>query len=237
MKTPHYSIVIPFRNEEKNLEILLPILANEISRIDYDFEVILVDDFSKDNSAKVSQNNSSKFANFYLIQLNKRSGQTGAFKKAFEKAKGKYIIRMDADLQDDPRDLNYFIEKFEKGYDLIVGLRECRKHRRLLRIASNIYDLFIIMIFDTPLHSNSGSYIGFKSDLVKNIPWMKNDHRYLPLIAIRRGAKKVGEVIVRHQERIFGESKYKPFKKIIFGIPEVILFIIRLNFGRYDIKI
>jgi len=237
MKPIFCTVVIPFRNEEKNLEILLPILSKAINEIKYNFEVILVDDLSFDNGVQVCELNANKFDNFKLLRLKERGGQSGAFKKGFQEAKGEYLIRMDADLQDNPMDLRLFVEKFEEGCDLVMGLRECRKHRRLFRVASLLYDLLIIIIFDTPLHSNSGSFVGFKTNLIKNIPWRKNDHRYLPLIAIKRGAQKIGEVIVRHNKRSFGYSKYNPLKKLIFGMPEVISFIFRLVNGKYNIKL
>ena len=232
----HCSIVIPFKNEEKNLEILLPKLARVISKYQIDVELFLVDDFSNDKSLIVCERSKSLFENIKILKLNYPSGQTGAFKAAFNESKGEYLIRMDADLQDDPEDLPLFFEKFKKGSELVMGLRECRKHSRILRLTSILYDSLILLMFNTPLHSNSGSYVGFKSHLVKNIPWRKNDHRYLPLIAIRRGARNIGEVIVRHNPRIYGSSKYKPFKKIFFGIWEVIQFLIRLKRGKYDLK-
>ena len=225
MNIPFCSIVIPFKDEEKNLEILLPSLAKVISSTDTSIEVILVNDFSIDNSQKVCNDYLNLFQNIQLIKLKKPRGQTGAFCAAFKLIKGNFVIRMDADLQDNPNDIPFFIEKFNEDYELVMGLRECRKHRKLFRIASIIYDLIILILFDTPLHSNSGSFVGFKSSLVKDIPWKKNDHRYLPLIAYRRGANKIGEIIVRHNNRLYGKSKYKPFKKLIFGIPEVIFFL------------
>ena len=101
-------------------------------------------------------------------------------------------------------------------------------------MASMIYDLLIITLFNSPLHSNSGSFVAFRAVLVKNIPWVKNDHRYIPLIAMHRGATNVREVIVRHSVRKFGQSKYDPIKKLVIGIPEVISFLIRLKRGYYN---
>ena len=229
------SIVIPFRNEEKNLEILLPCIAENISKERENIELLLVDDCSTDNSLEICKKLIPIFKNCEIIELSVPSGQSGAFKEAFKKAKGEFLIRMDADLQDNPKDIKYFIEKFNSGSDLTMGLRECRKHRRLFRVISNIYDLMIIILIDTPLHSNSGSFVGFRTSLVKNIPWIKNDHRYLPLIAIRRGAKQISEIIVTHSPRKYGESKYKPYRKLINGIPEVLLFLMRLKKGFYDV--
>ena len=228
------SIVIPFHNEEQNLQMLLPALMDAITGIEADFEVFLVDDVSTDNSRDVAENFCNDKPAWQMLALPARGGQTGCYALAFEKAKGDYIIRMDADLQDDPRDLTAFFAKFENGADLVMGLRECKKQRRLLRISAILYDLLILILFNTPLHSNSGSYVAFKADLVKNIAWRKNDHRYLPLIAIRRGAKEVKEVIVRHNFRVSGVSKYSPLLKVITGIPEVLRFIVRLHAGGYD---
>ncbi len=228
------TIVIPFHNERENLAVLLPELNAEIAKCRHEIEVILVDDCSLDQSGEFALSYADKMRGWTVLSLPERGGQTGAYKAAFEQAQGKFIIRMDADLQDDPKDLPAFIEKLEGGAELVMGLRECRQHRRILRIASLLYDLLIISLFDTPLHSNSGSYVAFRARLVQGLPWRKNDHRYLPLIAIHRNAKNVSEVIVRHRERQFGDSKYNPLRKVILGIPEVIAFIIRLKRGIYN---
>ena len=230
------TIVIPFHNERENLAILLPELNGEIAKCQHDVEVILVDDCSADGSGEFANSYVTDKPGWTVLSLRERGGQTGCYKAAFEQAQGLFILRMDADLQDDPKDLPAFIEKLEGGAELVMGLRECRQHRRILRIASLLYDLLIISLFDTPLHSNSGSYVAFRANLVKGLPWRKNDHRYLPLIAIHRNAKNVSEVIVTHRERQFGESKYNPLRKVVLGVPEVIAFIIRLKRGVYDLK-
>jgi len=230
------SIVIPFHNEEESLRVLIPSLMEMIRFFTKSFEVILVDDASTDSSVEIVKMYQEQYPIIKLIRLPKRGGQTGCYKEAFQQAKGLYIIRMDADLQDDPKDLPKFIEKINRGSELIMGLRECRKHSRILRLASGIYDLIILALFNSPLHSNSGSYVAFKTELMKNIPFRKNDHRYLPLIAIRREAKNITEVFVRHNKRKMGKSKYNPFEKLILGIPEVLLFLIRYIRGIYDLK-
>lgn len=230
------SIVIPFHNEEESLQMLIPTLIETIQSSSKSFEVILVDDESKDNSVKIIEEFQKQYPIIKLIKIPKRGGQSTCYKEAFQKAQGQYILRMDADLQDDPKDLPKFIEKTDQGSELVMGLRECRKHSRIIRLTSGVYDLLILALFNSPLHSNSGSYVAFKSDLVKNIPFRNNDHRYLPLIALRRGAKNISEVFVRHKERKYGESKYKPFKKVILGIPELFLFLVRYIFRVYDQK-
>lgn len=234
MKT--VTIVIPFYNEEKNLEILIPELVNNIQNkpTEIDANIIFVNDKSDDMSELVINKYSEHFDKYQLINLSKRSGQTGAFKIAFESCETEYIIRMDSDLQDHPLDLNLFFQKMlTEDSDLIMGLREARKHSKSLRIASRIYDLIILILFNTPLHSNSGSFVAFKTKFVKNLPWYRNDHRYLPLIAIHRGASNVSEVFVRHRERKFGQTNYPKIRKIVFGLFEVMLLIFRLRLGLY----
>ena len=234
--TQDISIVIPFHNEEESLQVLISLVMETIRASSKSFEVILVDDASTDNGVEVVRGYQEQYPIIKLIQLPERRGQTGCYKEAFQQLQGQYIIRMDADLQDDPKDLPKFVEKIDQGSDLVMGLRECRKHSRILRLIGGIYDLMILALFNSPLHSNSGSYVAFKGDLVKNIPWRKGDHRYLPLIAMRRGAKNTTEIFVQHNERKWGKSKYNTFKKVVLGIPEVFLFLLRYKLGIYDLK-
>lgn len=229
------SIVIPFHNEYESLFELIPRLDIVLGEIKSEVEVYLVDDGSTDKSYDFVNNFKPKHFDKKIIRNDKKSGQTVCYSKAFEAASGTYILRMDADLQDSPEDLPLFFEHFQNGAQLIMGLREVRKHRRIIRMASMIYDLLITMLFNSPLHSNSGSFVAFKAEFVKNIPWVKNDHRYIPLIAMHRGALNIREVIVQHSNRKFGQSKYDPVKKLIKGIPEVIFFLIRLKRGYYNL--
>lgn len=230
------TIVIPIYNEEENLHSLLEALEVETNKIDIPVHLIFVDDHSEDRSYQIIANACENKLNWAAYQLPKRSGQTGCYEFAFDKVTTTHIIRMDADLQDDPADLSAFIGKIKNGSDLVMGLRECRKHKKLLRIASMLYDLLILALFETPLHSNSGSYVAFRTKLVQDLPWKKNDHRYLPLIAIHRGAENISEVIVSHSDRKGGVSKYNPATKVIKGVPEVLLFLLRLRFGHYNYK-
>jgi glycosyltransferase involved in cell wall biosynthesis len=230
------SIVVCFHNEEEALKDLMPCLLRVTKNVGKKFEIIMVDDASIDGGAEVVKSLQREHSEIRLLQLPHRGGQSGCFEEAFKVAKGEYIIRMDGDLQDDPHDLPKFLTKMDQGSELVMGLRECRKHPKALRLAAGVYDLLILLLFDSPLHSNSGSYVAFKGELMKNIPFRKNDHRYLPLIALRRGAKDIGEVIVRHNQRRYGSSKYSVFRKVFFGIPELFAFLIRLKAGVYDFK-
>src|SRR5690606_38003599 len=119
---PGISIVIPFHNERGNLELLLPRLITVLNQVDdRPAEVLLVDDASTDGSAQVAEALVAGDSRFRVIRLEQRGGQTGAFKRAFAEARHDYIVRMDADLQDQPEDLPLFFAKIDGGADLIMG--------------------------------------------------------------------------------------------------------------------
>ena len=229
------TLVIPFYTEELSLIELLPRVKDNLEQSGIVYEVLLINDASTDGSNAVVEKFiiESKDKNFKLIRMHTNSGQTGCFKKAFSEASGEYIIRMDADLQDNPSDLYFFLEKINDNADMVMGIRENRKHSHILKFSTALYNLLIIMLYDSPLTMHSGSFIAFKSEFVKDIPFKNNDHRYLPLIAINRGANNIREIIVSHNERIYGSSNYSLLKKVLLGIPELIFFLVRLRFGFY----
>jgi len=229
------TLVIPFYNEELSLIELLPRVKDNLEKSGITYEVLLINDASTDGSNAVVEKFiiESKDKNFKLIRMHTNSGQTGCFKKAFSEASGEYIIRMDADLQDNPSDLYFFIDKINDNADMVMGIRENRKHSHILKFSTALYNLIIIMLYNSPLTMHSGSFIAFKSEFVKDIPFKNNDHRYLPLIAINRGANNIREIIVSHNERIYGSSNYSLLKKVLLGIPELIFFLVRLRFGFY----
>jgi len=231
-----FSIVIPLHNESESLPILMGEIDEVLSSSNHIFEVIFVNDQSTDNTESLLEEIEKKYTYVKAISLEKRGGQTGCYQAAFALAKGNYIIRMDGDLQDDPKDLVKFIPLLEEGVDLVMGLRQVRSHRKLLRLAGLVYDALVIILFNSPLYTNTSSFIAIKSDFIQNIKFVKNDHRYLTLIAMRRGAKKLREVVVVNRTRKYGKSKYGAYKKIIFGLPEVLRLFWRVKYGYYDPK-
>jgi glycosyltransferase involved in cell wall biosynthesis len=232
---PWITVVIPYHNEEQSLPELIRRLSATMDASARCFEVLLIDDVSTDRSLERARQATAGDPRYRNLALAERGGQTGAFKAAFAAARGEYVIRMDADLQDDPRDLPLFIDKLDAGYQLVIGYRRERQHSLLLRWATNAYDFVTSRMFHTELHSNSGSFIAFKAALIKNIPFRHNDHRYLPLIAIRRGANPTGSVDVRHGARRYGSSKYSLARKLLTAAPEVLRFYLRYYRGYYDL--
>jgi len=230
------SFVIPFYNEEENLFEFLTLLKESIDLLEeYEFEIILINDSSSDNGRELVLDFIKDDDRFKLIDNIKNSGQTACFRKGFSIIKGEYVFRIDSDLQDDPRDLKYFISKIDQNPDVIMGVRENRKHHKLLRIATAVYSVIVIALLDSPFR-DSGSFVAFRTKYIKDLPLKNNDHRYLPLIVLERGGVNIREVIVKHSRRLHGSSSYTVFSKIFLGFPELIFFIIKLKMGFYSHK-
>lgn len=197
-------------------------------------EVVFVNDVSTDNSGDILDHMADLHDFIRVIHLKERGRQTGCYQVAFQEAQGEYIIRMDGDLQDNPQDLRHFFELLTHKPDIIMGLRAMRRHRRILRIATMLYDAMMVALFDTPFYTNSSSFIAYRAKYVKNITFKRNDHRYLPIIAIHRGASNLHEVVVANRDRRYGKTKYGYYSKFIKGIPEVLRFLFRLKRGYYN---
>jgi dolichol-phosphate mannosyltransferase len=232
---PSVSIVTPFHNEMESLPILIDGLAKAVAKLDRRYEVLMVDDCSTDGSAAIVAEASAKLPWLRLIKLAERGGQTGAFREGFAQATGDWIIRMDSDLQDDPADLPEFLRKIDEGVDLIIGFRDERKHHFIDKLLTAGYDLVVLLLFNAPLRTFSGSFVAFRSGCVKDAPMEPNDHRYLPLIALKRGANRIEQVFVRHRRRETGQSKYKAWRKFLLGPPELLRFFVRYRAGHYDL--
>lgn len=233
---PSVSIVIPFHNEAESLPILIEGLSKAVAPLTRRFEVLLVDDCSTDDGGAIVAGAAGRMPWLRLVKLTERGGQTGAFRQGFSEATGDWIIRMDSDLQDDPADLPEFLRKIDQGVDLIIGFRDERKHNFLDKLLTATYDLVVLFLFNAPLRTFSGSFVAFRSSCVKNAPMEPNDHRYLPLIALKRGAVRVEQVFVRHRRRETGRSKYKAWRKFLLGPPELLRFFIRYRAGHYDLR-
>ncbi|MBU0953706.1 MAG: glycosyltransferase family 2 protein [Nanoarchaeota archaeon] len=229
------SLISPVHNEENAIKELISRVTN-VMQANYgnDWEFILVDDFSTDNSAEIIKDIAKKRGNIRYIKLEKKGGQTGCFKAGFDNAKGDVVITMDADLQVLPEDIPLFMEKMENGYDVVNGIREHRKHLFKLRFVSRIYNLLMLLFFNCPVLDAASNYTAVKRKYVEGLDIINNDHRYIIPIVIRRGAKKIGEVVIQHKERHSGKTKYRALHKYVKGGPEIIAAWIRFHRGRYD---
>ncbi len=199
------SIVITLLNEEENIRSLL--LEIDSALKDFDHEVILVDDGSTDRT--VEQVKLLSKSNVRLIVLNTNYGQTAAMAAGIREATGLYVATMDGDLQNDPRDIPFMLEKLKtENWDVVAGNRRNRKDGTLSRkIPSWIANKLIRSLTGVHIRDYGCTLKVFKSDVAKNLGLYGELHRFVPILAVVEGAK-IADVDVRHRPRKFGKSKY-----------------------------
>ncbi|MFH1978387.1 MAG: glycosyltransferase family 2 protein [Candidatus Aenigmatarchaeota archaeon] len=230
------TVISPVHNEEDVLKELIARTTKTLKKhYKNDWEFIIIDDVSTDKTPEIMKSLAKKNSNISYVRLEKRGGQTGCFKAGFDKANGRIVITIDGDLQLLPEDIPLLVDKMDLGYDLVNAIREHRKHDFGLRFASRIYNILMLIFFNCPVLDAASNYTAFRKKYIKNLDLIGNDHRYMIPICVRRGATKIGEIVVQHRERKSGKSKYgKILRKFARGGPEIIRAWIRWKRGKYD---
>jgi len=202
------SIIIPIYNESESISLLIDEIKQVMILNKFDYEIIVVNDGSKDNSYNILKNLSNKTEELIAINLRKNYGQTAALAAGFDNASGQIVIALDGDLQNDPNDIPKLIEGIHDGYDLVCGWRFNRKDKLLdRRIPSKIANKIIGMVTGIYLHDYGCSLKAFKKEVIDDIKLYGELHRFLPVLADNEGAK-IKEIKVNHRSRKYGSSKY-----------------------------
>ena len=202
------SVVVPIYNEADSLREMCTNIQTALKKSDYDFEIILVDDGSRDGSDLVEQELAAKHSNISVIRFNRNLGKAAALNEGFSAAKGEYVATIDADLQDDPEAIPQMIELIQKEkYDLISGWKQNRKDRFIKKHTSKIYNLFSRMMTRIKLHDMNNGLKVYKAEVVKSITVYGEMHRFIPVLAKINGFK-IGELKVKHFPRKYGVTKY-----------------------------
>ena len=204
--SPYLSIVIPVFNEEDNLRLLTSELTGVLQSLNKPWEILFIDDGSRDGSLHVLKELREQSSNIRVIIFKKNCGQTAAFDAGFNAAKGEVIITMDADLQNDPRDIPKLLEKIGE-YDAVCGWRHKRNDPFIKRFSSAIANFVRNKLSDETIADVGCSLKAFRSESVKKLKLYNGMHRFFPtLIKMERGT--VIEVKVNHRPRKHGSSKY-----------------------------
>lgn len=204
------SLVVPVYNEEENLRELHEELTSVLDDLkgEVESEIIYVDDGSSDGSFSILKDIYKRDPRVKVIRFRKNYGQTAAISAGFDHASGEVIITMDADLQNDPRDIPRLIDKINEGYDVVSGWRKERKDPFLnRRLPSMMANGLISMITRVHLHDYGCTLKAYRSEIVKNIHLYGEMHRFIPAIASWLGVA-ISEVPVNHRSRSAGKSKY-----------------------------
>ncbi|MBE9227699.1 glycosyltransferase family 2 protein [Phormidium sp. LEGE 05292] len=205
---PNVSVVVPIYNEVESLPHLIDAISNSLKNSGLSYEIILVDDGSKDGSTQLLREQAILRTDLRAVLLRRNYGQTAAMAAGFNYAKGQVIVTLDGDLQNDPADIPLLIAKLEEGYDLVSGWRKNRQDGALDRLLpSKIANWLIGKVTDVKLHDYGCSLKAYRSELVADMNLYGELHRFLPALAYIEGAR-ITEIPVRHHARRFGQSKY-----------------------------
>lgn len=203
------SIVVPLYNEEESL----PELCDWISRVmlthGFTYEIILVDDGSKDRSWEIVRNISINNPYVKGIKFNRNYGKSAALNTGFKKAKGNVVISMDADLQDSPDEIpDLYKMIMTEGYDMVSGWKKKRHDPISKTIPSKFFNYITRKISGIKLHDFNCGLKAYKNQVVHNIHVYGEMHRYIPVIAKWNGYAKIGEKVVEHRARKYGTTKF-----------------------------
>ena len=202
------SIIIPVFNESESIGYLLDEVTSVMAEDKINFELIVINDGSKDNTHRVLKELTLKIKELLVISLRKNYGQTAAMAAGFDNSKGDIVITLDGDLQNDPSDIPKLISEINKGYDLVCGWRYDRKDKLInRRIPSKIANKLIARVTGLKLHDYGCSLKAFKKEIIDDIKLYGELHRFLPVLANIEGAI-IKEIKVNHRSRQYGSSKY-----------------------------
>jgi glycosyltransferase involved in cell wall biosynthesis len=204
---PTLSIVAPLYNESENVRPLVEWVLQALESYGGSFEIILVDDGSRDDTW-IQVRAVAADPRVKGLRLGRNVGQTAAMMAGFDHAQGSVVVSLDGDLQNDPRDIPALISKLDEGYDLVCGWRRQRQDKLLLRkVPSWVANRLIRRLTGVPITDNGCSLKAYRRDLLNRIDLYAEQHRFIPALSASVGAR-IAEMPVRHHARRFGQSKY-----------------------------
>lgn len=200
------SVVVPLHNEERSLDALYAELRAVLDELG-PWEAVFVDDGSTDGSFGVLTRLHSNAPNVSVVRLRRNFGKAAALAAGFAQSSGEIVVTIDADLQDDPRDIPRLLAKLEEGFDLVSGWKAQRRDPLSRRILSRVFNLVTGLISGIRLHDLNSGLKAYRADVVRGLRVYGELHRFLPVLAHDRGYR-VAELPVNHRPRAHGRSRY-----------------------------
>jgi glycosyltransferase involved in cell wall biosynthesis len=227
------SIVIPLLNEEESLQELHDWIVTVMKSNNYTYEVLFIDDGSSDNSWSIIEKLSAENPNIKGIRFQKNYGKSQALHAGFAKAQGDVIITMDADLQDNPEEIPELNDMIVKGgFDLVSGWKKKRYDSVVTKnLPSKLFNWAARQTSGVQLNDFNCGLKAYKKAVVKNIEVSGEMHRYIPVLAKNAGFSKIGEKVVKHQARKYGETKFG-MERFINGFLDLITIWFLSRFGK-----
>lgn len=207
-ETPTLSVIVPFYNEEDNIERMYRAIVAAVEPLGIAFEILMVNDGSRDDTLPRAISIVERDPRVRVVNFRRNYGQTPAMAAGMEHARGDILVTMDGDLQNDPADIELFLRKMDEGHDLVVGWRHNRQDRMISRkIPSRIANRLIGKVTGVPIKDNGCSLKAYRASVIRHIPLYSEMHRFIPAMANIAGPR-IAEIKVHHHARQFGKSKY-----------------------------
>ena len=227
------SVVIPLLNEKESLRELTDSLIDVMKSYNFSYEIIFIDDGSFDNSWNIIEELSSKSDTIKGIKFHRNYGKSQALHAGFLKSQGKVVFTMDADLQDDPKEIPAMYDMImNDNFDLVSGWKKKRFDSVIFKnIPSKIFNFAARTTSGIKLNDFNCGLKAFKKDVIKSINVYGEMHRYIPILAKNEGYKKIGEKIVNHRPRKYGKTKFGP-SRFLYGFLDLLTIWFISSFGK-----
>jgi len=213
------SILIPVCNEEDSLPVLYDELIRTLPGLKEEYELLFIDDGSTDNSLEILKKLHNKNKHVRVFSFRRNRGKADALSYGFAVAKGEIVITMDADLQDRPSEITKFLAKYKEGAEVVCGWRKERRDKPRMLIISRFFNYLVSVFFDLNIHDIDCGFKLFTREAAKSLHIYGGLYRFIPLLLYQQGFT-VSEVIVEHDTRKFGKSKYG-FSKVWKNLPDL----------------
>jgi glycosyltransferase involved in cell wall biosynthesis len=223
------SFLIPAFNEEESLDHFYEELTKVIPSLTDEYEILFVDDGSTDSTLEILKSFAEKDKHVKIFSFRRNLGKAEALSFGFFKAKGDYIITLDADLQDKPSEIHKLITKATEGVEVVAGWRKDRKDKSKMKIISKIFNFIVGYLFDLHLHDYNCGLKLLTKDAAKSLRLYGGLHRFIPLLTYEQGFI-VDEIAIQHEPRKYGKSKFG-FSKLWKDLPDMftMLFLVKYS--------
>jgi glycosyltransferase involved in cell wall biosynthesis len=214
------SAVIPAFNEEESLAVFYKTLISVLSKLDKNYEIIFIDDGSRDKTLSILKSFANKNRHIRIFSFRQNQGKAEALTFGFQKAKGRYIVTLDADLQDKPKEILKLLKKAKtENLDVVCGWRRNRKDSAMKVLSSRLFNFLVSIFWGLKLHDYNCGLKLYTKEAAKSLNLYGGMHRFIPLLAYENGFS-VSEAVVEHDKRKYGKSKYG-FSKILKDLPDM----------------
>ena len=228
-RNPHISVVIPAHNEAENILPLYEELCRALSALRKTYEIIFIDDGSTDATFDRLAALAASDGSVRVIRFRRNFGQTAAMDAGFKHARGSVIVTLDADLQNDPDDIEMLVQKLEQGFDVVSGWRKERRDPLSKRAISAGANLLRKIVLRDIIHDSGCTLKAYRREAVEHLSLYGEMHRFIPALVEARGFR-VGEAVVRHRLRRFGTTKYR-FSRVIKGFMDMLVIKFWMQYG------